>query len=693
MTQKWSRFEVHPPPSFHAGDPPAQTELPVKEADSPPRSPHGGGAEEAGSAAPIITLRALVLGLVTITAMFYYLTQVVHRIGSGTFVHSQFPMAVIIPFVLWLFLNVVLKRLWPRMALRQGELLTILVMMWVVGTIPQHGWINFWAPILAAPTYFASAENQWADTFFDFLPWSVFPPTDVSVIDGFWFGLPRGAELPWAAWMGVIFQWLGVSMAMLAFGFCTIVLFHRQWEEREKLTFPLAQMPLDLMRGFDGPRRMPDLFRRRLFWIGALVAFLPILYNITTYFTPGLTTLDFLTTYRYLNPEIPYIGHLKIRYMPIVMAVTYLCPLDILGSLVLFRILESVKVGIIHRVGYSVGSPGQQISGENIVFLENYGALMFIAMWAIWIARRHLRELWRLARTGEGDPREVRRYRLAWAGLLLSAAYVLAWAMSLGVNLFLAAGVFALMVLTLLATTKLIAATGFAYLMPYRPHLKGDSFVEEIVGTAKIPARDLTALKIFTSKAFFGTFLIPAWPAISHILRMFSLRRQPGWVTAAVFTAFPVGFVVAAVSLIELVYTEGGAMLYVSHFRITQVYEQISHILHNRTAFDLEKLGVFMFGWTEAGILTYLRARFHWFPLHPVGLAFEGTFGPDLYWSTLAIVWVVKLTLLRYAGVKGYLAGKPFFYGLGIGYVGGVILSATVDLIWFPSAGHRVHWW
>lgn len=666
----------------------------MKKAESPLHSPAGPSREEAGATAPVITLRAVVLGLLTITAMFYYLTQVVHRIGSGTFVHSQFPMAVIIPFVFWLFLNVVLKRLLPGVALRQGELLTILAMMWVVGTIPQNGWINFWAPILTAPTYFASAENQWTETFFDYLPWSVFPPTDTFLVHGFWFGLPQGAAVPWDGWVGIIFQWLGVSMAMLAFGFCTMVLFQKQWEEKEKLTFPLAQMPLDLLRGFDGPRRMPDLFRRRLFWIGALAAFVPILYNIFTYFAPGLLPLEFLQKYRYLDPSIPFIGHWKIRFMPIVMAVTYLCPLDILGSLVIFKLVNlTIKGSIINRVGFSVGDPGQQITGSEIIFLENYGALIFIAMWAIWLARRHLRELWRQASTGEGDRREVRRYRLAWAGLILSTGYVLVWAMSLGINLPVAAGVFVLMVLTLLATTKLIAATGFAYLLPYRPHLKGDSFMEEIVGTVNIPARDLTAMKIFTSKAFFGTFLIPAWPAITHILRMFSLKRQPGWVTAAVFIAFPVGFVVAAVTLIELAYTEGGAMLYVSHYRVNLVYEQISHILHNPTVFDWGKLAVFLFGWTEAGVLTFLRARFHWFPLHPVGLAFEGTFGPDLYWLTLSVVWIAKLVILRFGGVKAYVAGKPFFYGVGIGYVAAVILSATVDLIWFPTEGHRVHWW
>ena len=62
-------------------------------------------------------------------------------------------------------------------------------------------------------------------------------------------------------------------------------------------------------------------------------------------------------------------------------------------------------------------------------------------------------------------------------------------------------------------------------------------------------------------------------------------------------------------------------------------------------------------------------------------------------WSNFFVAWVLKLILLRYGGVKEYLAGKPFFFGLGIGYVIGVVLSTIVDMIWFPTAGHRVHWW
>ena len=104
-------------------------------------------------------------------------------------------------------------------------------------------------------------------------------------------------------------------------------------------------------------------------------------------------------------------------------------------------------------------------------------------------------------------------------------------------------------------------------------------------------------------------------------------------------------------------------------------------------------MGVWLTGFLEAAGLAYLRGRFHWFALHPVGLAFQYAPGLVHYWFSLLLVWIVKLTLLRYGGGGAYQAGKPFFYGLGVGYVAGVVLSGVIDAVWFPADGHRVHYW
>ena len=629
-------------------------------------------------------MRGVVVGLATTLAAILYVIYISERSGVGSFVHSQLPLLALMPFVLWIFLNTGIARVWPSLTLKTGELLTVLSMLWIVGTLPH--WLGRWSLMVAAPTHFASPENMYVEYFFDYLPWQALVPASGRILDSFWLGLPDGAPIPWDGWINVSLQWLGVSLAMVTFGYCLFVLFQAQWEDREKLSFPLAQLPLDLLRGMDGRRRMPELFRRKLFWIGFGVVFAPILYNVSTYFTPALILPFNTEIFRFEVSD--WIYRINIRYMPLVMAVTYLCPLDILGSLVLFRIMSLFKAGVLTRTGISFGSEGQQIGGERLLFMENYGALIFIAVWAIWIARGHLRATWQQAFLQRSDPHLRRRYRFAWVGLLFSATCVVAWAMSLGMSLDLALTSFLLMSLTFFATAKLIAVCGFAYLAPYRPFVKGAPFIVDLVGTASITSRSLAGFHLFTSPAFFGHNLIPAWPGLTHLLRLFSLQRQPLAVTVVALGVFAVVFVVTVFARVETTYRGGGGGSTFEWWMTARFFDPLVYMLQNRTAMDLQKIGVFLFGWLQAAGMTYLRSRYHWFSLHPVGLAFQESFWLDLYWINLAVVWAVKATLLRYGGVAAYLAGKPFFYGLGVGYIVGVSFSIVVDLIWFPVAGH-----
>ena len=641
--------------------------------------------------APHITLRALVLGALTIAVTFYYAITEIQGRGMGGLVNSQLPIIVYVPFVTWLFLNVVLKRFWPAIALKQGELLTIFCMLWLVGTVPHIGWSTYFAIWLAAPAYFATAENQWAEVLFNDIPWHYMPATTDRVLTGFFQGLPQGASIPWDGWYGAVAHWLVVSIAMVIFGFCLVVLLQRQWEEGEKLTFPLAQLPQDLTAGFDGKRSIPNIFASRVFWIGFSLVFLPILYNVGTYFTPGLPTLDVYWK-RYtieLGAGYPL---LYFRIMPLVMAVTYLCPLDILGSMFLFHLLAVVKRVVMLRFGFTLGSEGVPLTERAILHLESYGTMIFVGLWTFWLARGHLRRVWRQVRGEEGgDPDERRLYRLALVGLAASAAYVLGFMVFMGMSLPLALLAFTVTTLTYLVIMKLIAATGCAYLLTDWDHMKAKTFVHQLVGTAHISPQNYIAYRFFGGRAFFGNLRLPTWPALPHVLKIFSLRHRPRWVVGLILTAFPVGFLVAVASTLEMAY-RGDGLAYSSGGTIAHFTSIVTNLANPRMV-DPERWMVFMTGFFEGVVLAVLRARYHWFPLHPVGLAFQYTIVTVLYWFSLFLVWLAKLTLLHYGGVRAYLSAKPFFYGLGIGYVVGIILSVTVDLIWFPAAGHFIHGW
>ena len=97
------------------------------------------------------------------------------------------------------------------------------------------------------------------------------------------------------------------------------------------------------------------------------------------------------------------------------------------------------------------------------------------------------------------------------------------------------------------------------------------------------------------------------------------------------------------------------------------------------------------FGAGEAAVLSFLRMRFTWWPLHPLGLAFQYTTGPRYYALSILMVWAAKLVIVRFGGPSMYEKAKPFFYGTVIGYCVGIAIIQVIDLIWFPGSGHGFH--
>ena len=646
--------------------------------------------ENEGSGAAI-TLRGVLLGALTVTLTVIYVVAFARKQGSGTYIHSQYPMAAFLPFVVWLLLNLPLKAFCPRFALRRGELLTIFSMTWIAGVVPD--WIWRWAGTMTAPIHFATPENRWAETFFDVLPWQIFPETTSRVVDTFFYGLPEGMAIPWDGWYPQIFNWLGISGAVVTFCFCILILLQRQWQEAEKLAFPLAQLPVDLTGGVDGRGRIPKLFSSRLFWAGWMVPFLPQLYNLVTYFTPGLPEFWLVNDWKYFF-FVDDMILVSVRIMPLMLMVVYLCPLDILGSMLLFHGVATAKRYLMDRFGAPgfglVGYSGEhQFSEAGMVLnTESHGAMVFLALWSIWIARRHLKRVWHQVRTGTGHPNEARLYRFAVVGLLVSGTYATVWAVSIGVSLLMAIATMILMTISFLVTVKLVAASGCAYIFPNRPFLKGETFVLELIGSTYISPERLVPYKMFTSYALLGRFIIPVLPAIPHHLRIFAARRQPGWVLLTVLVAFLVAFGVAVWASLDLAYTEGR-----DYGDRRDFFTGVSYLAENPIAPNIGKWILWLIGFGEGAVITLLRARFHWFPIHPIGLIFQYTHATFHYWNNFFIVFVIKLILLRYGGVNAYVAGKPFFYGLGVGYTVGVLLSTIVDAIWFPMAGHHVHGW
>jgi hypothetical protein len=89
-------------------------------------------------------------------------------------------------------------------------------------------------------------------------------------------------------------------------------------------------------------------------------------------------------------------------------------------------------------------------------------------------------------------------------------------------------------------------------------------------------------------------------------------------------------------------------------------------------------------------LLSLLRHRFLWWPLHPAGYALGSGFAVDDYWFTMVLTSAMKWGVLRHSGARGYRASLPFFFGLILGdYIVacgwalvGVILNRPMYTVW-----------
>ena len=642
-----------------------------------------------------ITARSVALGLLTAAGIALYGNAGEMVLHVGSLVKSNFPVSLVLVFTIWVVINMGIIRVAPRWALSTTELMVIFGTTWIAGMMPGVGWMGYLIGCLPAPHFFATPENRWAELILDELPAWAFPEPIPEVMDRFYFGLRAGESVPWSGWVMPVWWWFSVCLAMAGTAFCVTTIFHRQWADAERLTYPLVSFPVDLTEGFNEGRCIPAVFRSPLFWMGFAWTAGIIFWNILTFFHP---TVPRITLFDSVNTKAMTVARnfppVYLRVLPLVIGLGYLCSLDLLFSFWFFGLFAVVKVGVLNRTGFTVGMPGQPSTGNEIINLESHGAMTVLVVWSVWMARHHLADVWRKARAGTGEGEGPVSYRAAVFGLGACACYVLAYFVATGMTVMMALLQMTLMFIAYFTAAKYIAASGFGYLVPVGG--KGGWWMKAVMGTSKMSPQNLTALELVNSSAFFGSGRLQTVQMLPHHLKaMDGVTKGRRWIGSTVFLAFVVGFTISAASIIYFCYTHSA--LYLRSWTLWEgphgIFGRMAQSLgeSERTIFDIQKLGVWLWGAGFASLLALLRSRLSWWPLHPLGLAFQYTTGPRYYALSILMVWMAKLLIVRFGGPRMYEKAKPFFYGTVIGYAIGIGVGMVVDIIWFPGQGHGFH--
>jgi hypothetical protein len=327
--------------------------------------------------------------------------------------------------------------------------------------------------------------------------------------------------------------------------------------------------------------------------------------------------------------------------------------------------------------------------------LQQVGGFITLALFAVFTARRHIKNVFKSAWKNDGsidDRDELLSYRAAIWGLGVSLTYTIAWMVAARISLVGTAAQLALLFIYFIGLTKIVAETGLVYIeTPLRTQELAASLLGRTVSTSDHVGMALTANSIESHREY-------AMPTIAHISKIHDSFRWPrAGILLGIGSAFLLGFFVSVVYTLHLCYGATGAAnirhVFVFGGYSTRMFDRVVRWAGEIPHFTQAEGTLLAAGIIGTLLLSVLRLRLPWWPLHPVGFTVGYVYPVRVTAFTVFLVWVTKSIVLRTGGIALYRRLQPFFIGLLTGYTIGVGISTLVDVIWFPGNGHMVHSW
>lgn len=681
------------------------------------------GSSGAGGSIPVtagMRSRVVLIGLLGIV-LLVLLIQWSDMVVGGTMMAGPFPPlgATIFWGVLVLF-NGVAGRLLKRTLLTRQELLLILAIWIAANMVAGRGLLHPLLTSLVGTTYYARSGVV-SRALPQYLPdWLAV--TDKRAARDFFEG--HGIAVPWKLWQRPLLTWSLFLLPFLTANICLCALFERVWVRHERLAFPLVALPLELLDNLndsmddfdeadpeetDAPISQKKISNIRNRGIGGrrldrrALAFglsFPLLlhgFGVAHAYVPGIPCVPFFNDLSSLLIEPPWIvmRPLYLNIYPLLIGLTFLAPADMTFSVWFFLVLNKLEMLLTASSGWNDGATGSGGS-SSLPFLEEQSAGAYLALGAllVWNARITLRGIIRtmlpFARTDTTT--NYREYTpLAW-GFALSVAGILVWCVQTGMPLWFAACFFGFYMIVALVLSRLMAEGGVSWILaPILP----DKLIFSLLGTGVVSPLLLTRLPLHVQHLRDTRQMLA--PAIMETGKLrdaagISLRRFYGLLLASVVLALIVGVGSALTNFyhygaLSLTPNSDGLMMSASVVPLTGVNQASERLLHPVRP-SAGSAGALALGAAITWLLSTLRTRFLWWPLHPLGYALTGTlqvgYANKMLFS-IFMGWAFKTLTLRFGGVQGFRLLRGVALGLVLGdlLMGGIL--KILDALFGPS--------
>lgn len=627
---------------------------------------------------PKIRISAILVGLLLVGGICAISPYNNYFLENSRLAGNHLPVGSILGLLLLVFIvNLPLRFLrWSRHFSFTSLELTVIWMMLIVAVgIPSMGLLQFLIPCLVALRYFTTPVNDWAETLQPQIPdWLVV--TDTQAVTDFYEGLSPGGNIPWVSWINPLLVW-GLFVVVFYFTIiCLSTILRKQWVERERFSFPLIQIPIQLAAEPANGSLLNSFFKNKLLWVGMVLPLVIHFLNGLHAHFPMVPRIPMIFEIHRAFTEKPWhtLGMwpgMNIAIYFSVIGVASLLTLEVSFSLWFFFLFFKLQYIIMNITGVGIGpwvSCSRQVMGGYLVFVPA----------VFWGGREHILSIFKRAfgmdrnnekRAGNkhlvDDSNEPLSYRIAFFGFIFGFVILVTFLVIAGIKTWVAIITMLSIFITSVVLSWMVVNGGL--LLVQAPFFPSD-YITYTLGSGAIGQKSLAVLSFQrTFLRDWGEFMMP------NFLHSFKAADEVGLMRRKVVPILGVSVIVALVvsvyTSLTLVYNKGG--LFLQNWSFVNAPRGYFNRMNKLIQFPVEtnwgEVYSMIAGAGFTGFMLWMRQSFVWWSLHPIGYLLGATYPAFHLWSSVLIGWMIKYITLKFGGPMAYRKIRPIAFGLIFG--------------------------
>jgi len=613
---------------------------------------------------------ALAVAAAVVTPYTDYLSRT-WNFGWGTLPNGP----VVIAFLL-VALNGLFLRWRTFLRLSRADVLIIYIIL-TVSTALIVVFIPYTVGLAAYPLYQARREVGWEQMVLPHIPlW--LRPSSGDTITWFWSGMPAGAIIPWQEWVKPVISWSVLILALCASLLCLGAMLRKDWIERQRLTFPLTEIPMALVGQANSPTTSGSIFASRMFWLGFIPASGIILLVWLSRLYPALPTftLQYYPGQMIRNYGLPWsvLWDMKARFSPAVIGIMCLIPGEVAFSVWFFYVLFNAYLVVCASLGLTPGGAhAGDFNPQSFFDYAEIGGFIVMSAVALYRARSYislgLRRL--IERRNHTPSIDVwAPMTSAWAvlGFAVANGVMLAWALRAGMSWWSFAVEMGIFYAILIGVARLASAAGIVEPMPpvFPRAVMLRLLGARALGPSSLMVAGLLNLSIMRE---------PQNSPLNYLMNGFKLLQEGRvrgrafpWAVLALIVC--VGLVGSA-AVIYFSYRHGAVSMIC--WPITAIptcaFREYANSLRSPEEPENWLRAAVVAGAGLTLLLTWLSANFVWWPLSPIGFIIASVWHTNhAIWANAFVAWLLTTTIRRFGGLRLYRALRPAFLGLVFGH-------------------------